>query len=66
MPDLRIEKIPEDLYHDLKVKAAQEDMTIKAFVIALIEKAVGRKAGLSASSEALLNKYAPARKAGKA
>ncbi len=45
MPDLRIEKIPEDLYHDLKVKAAQEDMTIKAFVIALIEKALGRKAG---------------------
>jgi hypothetical protein len=45
MPDLRIESFPEDLYYALKVKAAEERTTIKAYVITAIEKALGRKSG---------------------
>jgi len=40
-----IENFPDDLYRALKVKAAQEDTTVKALMIAAAEKAVGRKVG---------------------
>ncbi len=45
MAQLRIEGFPDDLYRDLKVKAAQERTTVKALMIELVEKAVGRKVG---------------------
>lgn len=44
MPDLRIEKFPDDLYRALKVKAAQEGTTVKALMIAAAEKLVGKVA----------------------
>lgn len=45
MADLRIEGFPDDLYRALKVKAAQEDTTVKALMIAAAEKLFGKKAG---------------------
>jgi plasmid stability protein len=44
MAILRIEKFPDDLYRELKIKAATEGTTVKAIVIGAAEKAVGRKA----------------------
>ncbi len=47
MAQLRIEGFPNDLLRELKVKAAQEDTTIKALMIEMAEKVVGRKAAKS-------------------
>ena len=38
MADLRIEAFPEDLLHQLKVRAAQEKTTVKALMIVAAEK----------------------------
>ena len=38
MADLRIEAFPEDLLHQLKVRAAQEKTTVKALMIAAAQK----------------------------
>ena len=43
MADLRIERFPEDLLRELKVKAAQEDTTVKALMILAAEKLLGKK-----------------------
>lgn len=45
MAQLRIEGFPDELLRELKVKAAQEDTTVKALMIGMAEKVVGRKAG---------------------
>ncbi len=39
---LRVNNVPDKLFVALKVKAAQEHTNVRAFVIALIEKAVGK------------------------
>ena len=60
-----IDGFPDDLHHELKIKAVQEKTTVKALLIAAAEKLLGKKAeGLSKSSQELLNKYTPG-KAGK-
>ena len=58
---------PDDLYHELKVKAALDKTTVKALLIGAAEKIVGRtgKDRLSESSEALLNKHTPRKVGGK-
>lgn len=38
MADLRIEAFPDDLHHQLKVRAAQEKTTVKALMIVAAEK----------------------------
>jgi plasmid stability protein len=43
MAILRVEGFPDDLLRDLRVKAAQEDTTIKKLMIAAAERLVGRK-----------------------
>lgn len=45
MADLRIEGFPADLLRDLKIKAATEQTSVKALMIAAAEKLLGRKAG---------------------
>jgi len=45
MARLVVEGFPDELFRDLKVKAAQEGTTVKALVIAMAEKAIGKKAG---------------------
>ena len=42
MAQLRIEGFPDELLRDLKVKAAQEDSTVKALMIAAAEKLLGK------------------------
>jgi hypothetical protein len=39
------EGFPDNLYRELKVKAAQEGTTVKALMIAAAEKLIGRKVG---------------------
>lgn len=45
MARMVIENFPDDLYHALKIKAATEQTSVKAIMIAAAEKALGRKAG---------------------
>ncbi len=40
-----IEGFPDDLYHELKIKAATERTSVKALLIAAAKKSLGRKAG---------------------
>jgi hypothetical protein len=45
MADLRIEAFPDDLLHQLKVRAAQERTTVKALMIVAAEKLVSIPSG---------------------
>lgn len=45
MARLVIESFPDDLYYELKVKAATERTTVKAIIISAAEKTLGRKTG---------------------
>ena len=40
-----IDGFPDDLHHELKIKAAQEQTSVKALLIAAAEKLLGKKAG---------------------
>ncbi len=76
MPDMRIEHVPEDLLRELKVAAATHSTTVRALVIAAIERVTGHqgKTGFTASrafdaARDYVNSVtleAKARKAGKA
>jgi plasmid stability protein len=45
MADLRIENIPEDMLHALKVRAAQERTTVKALVLEGCRRVLAGKGG---------------------
>jgi hypothetical protein len=47
MAVLRIEGFPDDLYRELKIKAATESTTVKALLIGASEKLLGKKAAKS-------------------